>query len=100
MGAQGVFFLRFVWQWIVSERRKRSTIPIAFWYLSLAGAICTFIYACHQADLVFMLAQILASGIYVRNLMLIYAHRKRTHIREPGRNMESEFADEESELAT
>jgi len=77
MGAQGLFFLRFMVQWIVSERRKRSSIPIAFWYLSLAGAVATLVYATHEAQPVFMLGQLLACLIYVRNLVLI--HRRATH---------------------
>jgi len=77
MGAQAIFFLRFVVQWIVSERRKRSTIPVAFWYLSLAGGLATFVYACHEAQPVFMLGQLLACAIYIRNLMLIYGHQSR-----------------------
>ncbi len=81
MVAQAVFFLRFVVQWIVSERRKRSTIPIAFWYLSLAGGLLTFVYACKKADPVFMLGQLLACIIYVRNLMLIYGRRDRRQAR-------------------
>lgn len=77
MAAQAIFFMRFVVQWIASERRKRSTIPIAFWYLSLVGGLATFIYACHEAQPVFMLGQLLACMIYVRNLMLIYGHAGR-----------------------
>ncbi len=81
MVAQAVFFLRFVVQWIVSERRKRSTIPIAFWYLSLVGGLLTFVYACKKADPVFMLGQLLACTIYVRNLMLIHGREGRRRSR-------------------
>jgi len=77
MGAQGLFFLRFIIQWIVSEKRKRSTIPVVFWYISLAGAAATFVYAVHEAQPVFMLAQVLACIIYIRNLMLIYQRPRR-----------------------
>jgi lipid-A-disaccharide synthase-like uncharacterized protein len=77
MGAQGLFFLRFIIQWVVSERRKRSTIPVAFWYISLAGGLTTFVYAVHEAQPVFMLGQLLACVIYVRNLMLINNRRAR-----------------------
>lgn len=70
--AQFVFFLRFLVQWIASERKRRSHIPIAFWYLSLAGGLMTFVYALLRKDLVFMCAQALGVLIYVRNLMLIY----------------------------
>ena len=72
---QFVFFLRFAVQWIVSERRSRSHIPIAFWYLSLIGGLMTFVYAVLDKNLVFTTAQGLGVFIYVRNLMLI--HRRR-----------------------
>jgi lipid-A-disaccharide synthase-like uncharacterized protein len=77
MAAQGLFFSRFMLQWIVSEKRGKSTIPVSFWYLSLAGGICIFVYAIHEAQPVFMLAQLLACVIYIRNLMLIYSYRNR-----------------------
>lgn len=75
--AQFLFFMRFIWQWMVSERKKRSTIPIVFWYFSLAGGLAMFVYGCLRADLVIMLGQLLAIVIYTRNLMLIYARQKR-----------------------
>ena len=84
MLGQGVFFLRFVVQWIVSERRGRSTIPLAFWYLSLVGSALIFVYAVREAQPLFMLAQLLACVIYVRNLMLIYRQRRRLRSRGGG----------------
>src|SRR3990172_4969991 len=81
MVAQAVFFLRFLVQWIVSERRGESVIPVAFWYLSLLGSGLIFVYAIRRADPVFMLAQLLACVIYVRNLMLIYGQRRRSRTR-------------------
>jgi len=80
LGAQAMFFMRFFWQWIVSERRGHSTVPIAFWYFSLGGGIAMLIYAILRADLVIMLGQMMACVIYIRNLMLIYqqaAERRR-----------------------
>jgi lipid-A-disaccharide synthase-like uncharacterized protein len=77
MTAQFLFFMRFIWQWMVSERKKRSTIPIVFWYFSLAGGLAMFIYGCLRVDLVIMMGQLLAIVIYGRNLMLIYARHKR-----------------------
>ena len=76
-GAQGLFFMRFLWQWIVSEQRHHSTIPIAFWYFSLAGGVSLFVYAVHQKDVVIMSGQALACLIYVRNLMLIHSQAAR-----------------------
>ncbi len=70
-GAQALFMMRFVVQWIASERRKRSVVPVAFWWLSLMGGLSLFIYAFHRRDPVFMLGQGLGCAIYVRNLVLI-----------------------------
>ncbi|HOJ56576.1 MAG TPA: lipid-A-disaccharide synthase N-terminal domain-containing protein [Phycisphaerae bacterium] len=72
LGAQGLFFMRFFWQWVVSERRKQSTIPLAFWYLSLGGALSTFVYAAGRRDPAIMLGQLPACFFYIRNLMLIH----------------------------
>ena len=77
LSAQAMFFGRFAWQWIVSERRGHSTIPIAFWYFSLAGGLAMFLYGFLLPNLVIMLGQLLACTIYARNLMLIYSQAKR-----------------------
>lgn len=68
--AQLIFTARFIVQWIASEMKKRSTIPKAFWYLSIVGSILLLIYAIHRKDPVFILGQAMGSFIYVRNLML------------------------------
>ncbi|KAA3613419.1 MAG: hypothetical protein DWQ01_02530 [Planctomycetota bacterium] len=68
---QAVFMARFLVQWIASEKAGRSVMPVAFWWLSLAGATLLFIYAVLRADPVFILAQTFGSVVYVRNLMLI-----------------------------
>ncbi len=65
------FFLRFFVQWIVSEYRKKSTVPNAFWYLSLLGGITLLIYAIHREDIVFIIGQAGGLIIYVRNIMLL-----------------------------
>jgi lipid-A-disaccharide synthase-like uncharacterized protein len=75
--AQFVFMLRFVVQWFASERRGRSYIPIAFWYLSVVGGVMLFVYALLRKDPVFTLAQALGLAIYIRNLVLIYRRQKR-----------------------
>lgn len=74
---QVCFFMRFLVQWIVSERKKRSVIPIYFWYLSLAGGLTLLIYAIHIKDPVFIVGQSTGAFIYIRNLMLIYKEKKR-----------------------
>lgn len=68
--AQFVFFLRFIVQWISSERQKRSVIPISFWYLSVVGALMILVYAFQRGDPVFIFGQFFALAIYVRNIIL------------------------------
>ena len=65
------FASRFIIQWVASERKGKSVIPVPFWYLSLGGSAILLIYSIHIADPVFILANILNSFIYIRNLMLI-----------------------------
>jgi len=65
------FFLRFFFQWIASERKKQSTIPVSFWYLSIIGGIILLIYSIYRRDPVFILGQSLGVFIYARNLYLI-----------------------------
>ncbi len=66
------FTLRFLVQWLVSERLGRSTIPVAFWYLSLAGGAMLFVYALwYRHDPVFTLGQFVGLFVYGRNLVLI-----------------------------
>lgn len=74
-----VFFgSRFIVQWLVSERKGRSHVPVIFWYLSLVGGIMLTIYAFGLArpNLVFGLAQGLGVFIYLRNLVLIKRHQR------------------------
>jgi len=78
LAAQAVFTARFLVQWIASERRGASTIPIAFWYLSLAGAAMLLAYAAFwKRDLVLLAGQSAGGFVYVRNLMLIRRARER-----------------------
>ena len=69
---QILFGSRFIVQWLASERRKESTIPVAFWYLSLLGGLILFAYAFwYRQDIVFTIGQSAGVFIYVRNLVLI-----------------------------
>ncbi len=87
LSGQFVFFMRFAVQWFASERRGRSHIPVAFWYLSLVGGTMTLVYAWLRSDPVFVLAQALGLLIYVRNLMLIYRRRARVQGRRERRTL-------------
>lgn len=71
-----LFFSRFMVQWIASERRGQSVIPVAFWYLSLAGNGVVLIYVLHLRNPVFLLAYSLNAVVYVRNLWLIHRQRR------------------------
>jgi lipid-A-disaccharide synthase-like uncharacterized protein len=69
--AQSMFFSRFLLQWVVSEHRGISVVPVGFWYLSLIGSLMLLSYAIHIKDIVFILGQTTGSIVYIRNLMLI-----------------------------
>ncbi len=72
---QIMFSMRFLIQWFVSEKKKKSVIPISFWYFSIAGGVLLLSYAIFRKDPVFMLGQSVGVVIYLRNLYLI--HKKR-----------------------
>lgn len=75
---QSTFFMRFLVQWLVSEKRGESVIPVYFWYLSLIGGVILLIYAVHIGDPVFILGQSCGLFVYIRNIMLIYRKNKKT----------------------
>jgi len=78
---QTMFMMRFVVQWIHSERHQKSVIPVSFWYLSLAGGLTVLAYGIHRAEPVIILGQLPGTIVYTRNLMLIRRER-RDHLRE------------------
>jgi len=69
---KGLFFGRWLIQWIASERSAESHVPIAFWYMSLIGGLITLTYAIYRMDPVFISGQGLGSVVYLRNLVLIH----------------------------
>jgi len=74
---QGIFFSRWLVQWLVSERNAESQIPVSFWYMSLVGSLMVLAYAIHRADLVFIVGQGVGTVVYVRNLILLHRAKKR-----------------------
>jgi lipid-A-disaccharide synthase-like uncharacterized protein len=68
---QALFSARFLLQWIESERRRRSFIPKAFWYLSIAGGLTLLSYAIYRRDPVFILGQLMGVLVYGRNLWFV-----------------------------
>ena len=74
---QALFFMRFLIQWIASERKKESVIPVYFWYFSIGGGLILFVYATHKQDPVFILGQGAGLFVYARNLYLIWKKHQR-----------------------
>jgi lipid-A-disaccharide synthase-like uncharacterized protein len=68
---QALFAMRFVVQWVASERKRQSVIPAAFWYFSLAGGLVLLSYALWRADPIFIVGQVSGLVIYGRNLYFV-----------------------------
>jgi len=68
---QAAFSARFLVQWIVSEKKGESVVPVAFWYLSLIGGLILTIYAIYKRDPVFIVGQGSGVIVYLRNIVLI-----------------------------
>jgi len=77
LAGQILFGLRFLVQWICSEVKKESHIPVVFWYFSISGGMVLLAYAIHRKDPVFILGQSMGLIVYVRNLRLIYMKEKK-----------------------
>jgi len=73
---QAMFSMRFIIQWIVSEKKRDSVVPIAFWYFSLAGATIVLAYGIYKVEPVLIIGQSTGFVIYLRNLYFIH---KRKH---------------------
>ena len=82
--AQALFTMRFLVQWIASERARRSVIPVAFWFFSIGGGALLLIYAIHRQDPVFIAGQAAGLFIYIRNLWLIANEKKAAPIQPVG----------------
>ena len=69
--AQGMFAMRFVVQWIASERAGRSVVPTAFWVFSIGGGVMLLGYAIYRRDPVFIIGQAFGVFVYLRNLQFV-----------------------------
>ena len=79
--AQGFFTMRFVVQWIASERARKSVIPVAFWFFSIGGGVLLLIYALYRRDPVFIAGQALGLLVYIRNLYFIIVNGRQASAR-------------------
>ena len=69
--AQTMFMMRFVVQWIASERAGRSVVPTAFWFFSIGGGFMLLAYALYRKDPVFIIGQAFGLFVYLRNLQFV-----------------------------
>ena len=73
---QAFFFMRFVVQWIASERARKSIIPHAFWFFSIGGGVVLLVYAIYREDPVFIAGQAAGLFIYLRNIVFIRREKR------------------------
>lgn len=73
LGAVGqtVFLLRFVYQWIYSERKGESVLPLGFWLVSFVGSVMILVYALLRRDAVLILGNVFGTVVYARNIVLL-----------------------------
>ena len=77
---QFLFSMRFIYQWIYSERAKRSVIPEAFWYFSMFGGLTLLSYAIYRQDPVFIAGQAGGLLIYSRNIYFLWRDKKKATV--------------------
>ena len=70
--AQLMFSMRFIVQWIATERARASIVPATFWYFSLFGGVLLLAYACYRVDPVFVMGQAAGLVVYSRNLYFVW----------------------------
>lgn len=73
--SQLTFTLRFIYQWIYSEKNKESSLPIGFWIISISGSILILIYSIYRYDPVLFIGHIIGSFIYARNIFIYFKFR-------------------------
>jgi len=74
--AQTMFSMRFLIQWIATERARASIVPETFWYFSFAGGLLLLSYAIYRLDPVFILGQATGIVIYSRNIYFIWLGKR------------------------
>ena len=77
---QFMFTMRFVMQWIASEKVQKSVVPVSFWFFSISGGLIVLAYAIHKQDPVFIVGQGAGLLIYFRNLYFILTQHKKSSL--------------------
>jgi lipid-A-disaccharide synthase-like uncharacterized protein len=78
--AQAMFTMRFLVQWLASEKVGKSVIPLAFWWFSICGGLLLFAYALYRRDPVFILGQGFGVFVYLRNLQFVLRERRQSAV--------------------
>jgi lipid-A-disaccharide synthase-like uncharacterized protein len=73
--SQVLFTFRFVYQWLYSERRKESHLPLGFWIISLSGSFFILVYASFRKDPVLLAGQLTGFIVYLRNIVIIQKNK-------------------------
>ncbi|RAK70082.1 lipid-A-disaccharide synthase N-terminal domain-containing protein [Hymenobacter edaphi] len=76
---QTIFLLRFVYQWIYSERKGESVLPLGFWVVSLVGSVLILTYAVlrRPVDVVLIVGNVFGTVVYARNIVLLRRELRR-----------------------
>lgn len=77
---QIIFTLRFIYQWIYSERKGESILPMGFWIISIVGSCMILSYAIYRSDPVLFIGQGFGLLLYIRNIMLIRKHNLKLNL--------------------
>lgn len=93
LAGQVVFSFRFITQWIESEKRGVSYIPVSFWYWSIAGSLILTIYWTCKRSPVGIVANLPNTLIYFRNLQLIKRHKRAPTAAAPSQSPVEEYPD-------
>ncbi|MBG8554738.1 lipid-A-disaccharide synthase N-terminal domain-containing protein [Hymenobacter guriensis] len=74
---QTIFLLRFVYQWIYSERKGESSLPLSFWVISFVGSVLILVYAALRQDAVLLIGNVFGTVVYARNIVLLRREQAR-----------------------
>jgi lipid-A-disaccharide synthase-like uncharacterized protein len=75
---QGLFGLRFMVQWLASEKAGESVIPPLFWYISVPAGLILVAYAVWRQDPVFIVNEVLCVAVFIRNVVMLRREKSGT----------------------
>ena len=70
IAGQLMFSMRWIGQWLASEREGKPVVPATFWYYSLIGGLMVLSYGIYFGDPVVILAQF-GVLVYARNIYFL-----------------------------